>query len=473
MRRGLPLAAGGLIATASSAAVITTASANWRPNLTLLAAFLVVGSATWLAVRRPAGPRVVLGVVAFAALCQVPGLLQAPITSTDAYRYVWDGRVQLSGSSPYSHVPLDDALARLRDPVLFPGLSPSDRSGVVGPPRVPHDPAAVSVLSADDPRTRINRPRVPTIYPPVAEAYFAVVALVTPWSAGTFGLQAAAAALAVVLTALLAVELRRRGRDPRWAALWGWSPIVALEASSAAHVDVLAAVLIVVAVIVAARRKPVVAGLLLGAAASVKLLPLLLLPAFVSLRRRDPRTPLVAVGAFATTYLPHVLAAGALVLGFLPGYLTQEGFSDGSSRAAILALVLPPEARRLVAGILAVGLALLAIHRHERAPIAVTCCWLYGAALLLTTPTYPWYGLPLIVLAVLAGRFEWLVVPVAAYLAYAASGHDVRQQLVYLAAAVIVTTTITLRYRSTVENRLDATERRYGSITGGSSAANR
>jgi hypothetical protein len=203
-------------------------------------------------------------------------------------------------------------------------------------------------------------------------------------------------------------------RDPRWAALWGWSPIVALEASSAAHVDVLAAVLIVVAVIVAARRKPIVAGLLLGAAASVKLLPLLLLPAFVSLRRRDPRTPLVAV-----------------------------------------------------------GLALLAIHRHERAPIAVTCCWLYGAALLLTTPTYPWYGLPLIVLAVLAGRFEWLVVPVAAYLAYAASGHDVRQQLVYLAAAVIVATTITLRYRSTVENRLDATERRYGSITGGSSAANR
>jgi hypothetical protein len=181
MRRGLPLAAGGLIATGSSAAVITSASANWWPNLTLLAAFLVVGLVAWLMVRRPAGPRVVLGVVAFAALCQVPGLLQAPITSTDAYRYVWDGRVQLSGSSPYSHVPLDDALARLRDPVLFPGLSPSDRSGVVGPPRVPHDPAAVSVLSADDPPTRINRPRVPTIYPPVAEAYFAVVDVVTLW----------------------------------------------------------------------------------------------------------------------------------------------------------------------------------------------------------------------------------------------------------------------------------------------------
>ncbi len=99
------------------------------------------------------------------------------------------------------------------------------------------------------------------------------------------------------------------------------------------------------------------------------------------------------------------------MIGFLPGYLTQEGFSDGSSRSAILALVLPPEARQLAAGVLAVSLALLALHQHGREPIAVTCCWLYGAALLITTPTYPWYGLPLIALAVLAGRLEWLAVP--------------------------------------------------------------
>ncbi len=388
-----------------------------------------------------------LGVVAFAALCQLPGLTSAPITSTDAYRYVWDGRVQLSGSSPYSHVPLDDQLASLRDLLLFPGLSPADRSGVVGPPRVPRDPAAVAALSADDPRTRINRPQVPTIYPPVAQAYFAAIALVTPWSAGTFGLQVAGAVLAVALTALLARELRRTNRDPRWSILWGWSPIVALEAGNAAHVDVLATVLIVASILLAVRRRPIWAGVVLGAAASVKLLPLLLLPAFTALRRKSLRLPLVAGGTFIASYLPHVLAAGTLVIGFLPGYLTQEGFSDGSSRSAILALVLPPEARQLAAGLLAVALALLAIHRHGREPIATTCCWLFGAALLITTPTYPWYGLPLIALAVLAGRFEWLAVPVAAYLAYASFGHDDRQGLIYLAATVIVVIAATVRHR--------------------------
>lgn len=448
-RRGLPVVAGGLICAAASSAVIVAESAGHWPNLTLLAACVVLGVVAWLVLRRPAGPRAVLGVVACAVLCQLPGLATAPLTSTDAYRYVWDGRVQLSGTSPYAHVPLDDSLARLRDPLLFPGLSPDDRSGVVGPPRVPHDPAALAALSADDPRTLINRPNVPTIYPPVAQAYFTVVALFTPWSAGTFGVQLAAAILAVALTAILAAELRRRKKDPRWALLWGWSPIVALEAGSAAHVDVLAALLIVAAVIAAVRRRPVVAGVLLGAGASVKLLPLLLLPAFTAIWQRDLRTPLVAVGTFLASYLPHLIAVGTLVVGFLPGYLTQEGFTDGSSRSAILALVLPTSARQLAAGVLAVGLAVLALHRHGREPIAVTCCWLYGAALLITTPTYPWYGLPLIALAVLAGRFEWLVVPVAAYLAYASFGHEVRQGLIHLLAALVVVGAITARRYST------------------------
>ncbi|TDO48494.1 uncharacterized protein DUF2029 [Kribbella sp. VKM Ac-2527] len=457
----MPLWVGGLIAAGATTVVIASASASWFPNLALLAACLLLVALAWLLTRRPAGPHVVLGIVLFAAVCQLPGLTQPPITSTDAYRYVWDGRVQLSGSSPYSHVPLDDALANLRDPILFPGLSPTDRSGVTGPPRLPHDPAALATLSADDPRTLINRPSVPTIYPPIAQAYFTVVALLTPWSAGTFGLQFAAAALAVALTALLATELRRRNRDPRWAILWGWSPIVALEAGSAAHVDVLATALIVAAVLTAARRKPVLTGLLLGAAGSVKLIPLLLLPAFTSLRRQRT-TPSVALGTFAASYLLHLLAAGTLVIGFLPGYLTQEGFSDGSSRSAILALLLPPETRQLTAAILAVALALLAIHRHGREPIAVTCCWLYGAALLVTTPTYPWYGLPLIALAVLAGRFEWLAVPVAAYLAYASFGHDVRQGLIHLTAALIVGIAITVRHRSPAEKQFDARVRALG-----------
>ena len=423
--------AGG--AAVGAAGVVAAAEQQWWPNVVLAVGTVAVGVLVW----RFGRGLTVGAVVVVAGLCQVPGVLHAPITSTDAYRYVWDGRVQLSGHSPYGHVPLDDRLAHLRDPVLFPGLSPDQRSGVTS---IPKDPASLPV---DDARTRINRPGVPTIYPPVAEAYFTVVALVTPWSVGTLGLQLAAALLAIALTWLLAVQ------NPRWAALWGWSPIVALEASNAAHVDVLAALLVTAAVVTAARR-PRLAAILLGAAGSVKLLPLLLLPAF---RRRKPH---VALGTFVASYVPHVLAVGILVLGFLPGYLNQEGFEDGSSRSAILALLLPPEARQVVAAALALGLAALAFHRARRDPIALTCCWLYGAALLVATPTYPWYGLPLIALAALAGRPEWIAVPVASYLAYGSFGHDTRQGLIYLAAGVIVVSAITIRRRFVAESGLTA-----------------
>ncbi|HEY4568679.1 MAG TPA: hypothetical protein VIH10_04415, partial [Kribbella sp.] len=201
------------------------------------------------------------------------------------------------------------------------------------------------------------------------------------------------------------------------------------------------------AVITTARR-PKLAAVLLGAAASVKLLPLLLLPAFRG------RRPVVALGSFLASYVPHLLAVGTLVLGFLPGYLSQEGFDDGSSRSAILALLLPPEARQAVAAILAATLAVLAFQRTKREPIAVTCCWLYGAALLIATPTYPWYGIPLIALAALAHRPEWIAVPLASYLAYASFGHDIRQGLIHLAAAGIVATAVTIRHRIAAQSCL-------------------
>ena len=60
--------------------------------------------------------------------------------------------MQLAGIDPYRYVPLDPALDRLRDVFLFP---PGER-------------------------TMINRPTVPTIYPPGAQLWFTIVGLLTP-----------------------------------------------------------------------------------------------------------------------------------------------------------------------------------------------------------------------------------------------------------------------------------------------------
>jgi hypothetical protein len=411
---------------------------RFRLGVVSVCAWAVFAVAALVALRgRTVGPgrdrRRLILVVLIAAGCQLPGVLVAPQSSSDAYRYVWDGRVQISGTSPYRYVPLDDRLRELRDPLLFPGLRPSEPSGVRTLDRLPTEAAAVHALAHNDPRTRINRPRVPTIYPPFAQAWFAAVAVLTPRSWGTHGLQAASALLALGLTLGLGLLLGRRGRDPAQALWWGWCPLVVLEAGNGAHVDVLAAALIIASLAVLGARRTVqpewfssaLGGLLLGLAAATKIIPLLLLPALTVLRRRNgggPRqlvVPLAALGTFALTYLPHVIAVGALVLGYLPGYLSEEGFDGGGDRYGILGLVFPVPARQPMALLLAAALALIALWRADLQRPERTAVWLFGSAILITTPAYAWYCLPLVALAALSARPEWLAVAVAGYLAYA------------------------------------------------------
>ena len=377
---------------------------------------------TWWVTRRGLGwRRPVLAVVVAAALVQVPGLTRPPWSSSDAYRYVWDGRVQLAGTSPYRYVPLDDRLAGLRDPILFPGLTADERSGVVTQP-LPTDHDALLARAGDDPRTRINRPQVPTIYPPVAQAWFAVVAAATPWSWGTLGLQLGCALVALGVAGFLAAWLRRRGGQPAGALWWAWCPTVLLEAGNGAHVDIVATGLLLDAVAVVSsqpgrRWARAAAGVLLGLAASVKLTPLVALPALASWRdgwRSALPAPVAALVTLALTYLPHVLVVGTLVLGFLPGYLVEEG---GGNQAGVLAFVLPQPWRLAGVVVVMAGAVLWALFRATQGP-AVVALTLVGVLVLAATPTYPWYTLPLVGLAVLAGRLEWLGVAVAGHLAY-------------------------------------------------------
>lgn len=405
--------------------------------------------------------RPVLAVMVVAALAQLPGLAIDSRASSDAYRYVWDGRVQLSGTSPYRYAPLDDRLARLRDPVLFPGLGPDDRSGFTSGP-LPSDRAALLALARDDPRTMINRPKVPTIYPPVAQAWFTAVAAVTPWSLGTRGLQVGSAAIAVLLAGALALWRRRRGEDPLFALWWAWCPTVLIEAGNGAHVDIVAAALVMAGLWVfttasGRRAAAVLGGLLLGLAASVKLTPLVMLPALTPLSGATVRerlrcaapAPVVAVLTLALSYVPHVVVAGSLVVGYLPGYLAEEG---NAGRSAVLGLLLPDAWKTPAVVVVMAVTAVVVLVRRARATnppsdAVVSALVLFGVLLVATTPNYPWYALPLVALAVQAGRLEWLSVAVAVYVAYGATTSPPVAGICYGLAALVVVVVAVARAR--------------------------
>ncbi|MER5813289.1 glycosyltransferase family 87 protein [Streptomyces sp. NPDC002033] len=382
-----------------------------QPGLLLrYAAAWALFAAAVRSLRRVPARAVVPLVLAGALAVAGAGLAGPPLTSTDSFRYAWDGRVQAAGISPYDHAPADPALGRLRDDWLFP----HDRGDCARPDRAPVGPGVC---------TRINRPGVHTIYPPVAEGYFALVHFLSPSGVRHKALQAGGALSALGVTGALLLVLRRQRADPRTAALWAWCPAVAVEAVNNAHVDGLAVLLSVAALGVVVRRRAA-GGALFGLAVAAKLLPAVLLPgALAGVRRwRDAAALLLpAAAVVGLSYLPYVLASRSSVFGYLGGYAEEEGYGDpgAGGRYALLRLVLPDSwsVPAVVLGTLAVVAYVWRRGDPERpwsGALLVT-----GTAFLLMTPGYSWYALLLVALVALDGRAEWLTVAVAGAVVYA------------------------------------------------------
>jgi hypothetical protein len=88
--------------------------------------------------------------------------------------------------------------------------------------------------------------------------------------------------------------------------------------------------------------------------------------------------------------------------------------------------------------------AVVAVVRSSREPVLVTCCWLYGCTFLIATPIYPWYALPFVVLVIMAGRWEWLAVWPALYVAFVFD-HEILIQALAFGTALGVVVSVGLR----------------------------
>ncbi len=376
--------------------------ARIRPLPLVIVAWLAFVSAAWLLRKVPLRLSVVLILLGGVAI-QVAAVSAPPQNSNDLYRYIWDGKVQAAGIDPYAYSPASRHLHGVRNDFLwYPGAE-----YCVQP----------SYYFAGG-CTRINRPMVHTIYPPVAEAYFLGVHYLPDATGSTTPIQSTTAGFAVLTTAALLSGLRRLRRDVRMAALWSWCPTVALEAGNSAHVDVVAVGITVAALLLLATarttRRTVIGGVLLGLAIATKMTPALTVPAV--LRRRWMLVTASACSAVTIVYAPHVFAVGGKVIGFLPGYLQQEGYEDGT-RFGIIDLVVGGKAAIVVAVLVLAAVALAVLRFTDpdqpwRGAVVMT-----AAALAVATPHYQWYALLLVMLVALDGRPEWLAFAAGGYYA--------------------------------------------------------
>ena len=315
-------------------------------------------------------------------------LLFDPLLSTDIYRYIWDGKVQAAGISPYRYFPAHDALAYLRDAMIFPRINRADYAV--------------------------------TIYPPVAEFFFLLVTRigesVTVMRLALLGCEAASVSLIVLF-------LRRMQKPVTRVVAYFWHPLPLWEIANNGHVDALAVALMLLGLWLA------LTGHAMRGAVSIALAGLVkpyVAPALASIWRPwDWKMPAIVTVVIALCYLPY-LSVGWEVFGFLTkGYLTEEGIFSGNDLwlLSVWRLIFGTQrgdvaAYAVVAASIVLFMMLSTARRSDRtmASSLADTNMLLLVVLLLLSPNRPWYFLPIVPFVALCGNAPTWAVSIGALL---------------------------------------------------------
>lgn len=357
-------------------------------------ASLFYGAAVVIVLRARLPRGSVFGILAVALAMRGLALASPPFLSTDLHRYVWDGMVQEAGINPYRYRPAAPQLAFLRNRTIYPAIN--------------------------------RKTTARTIYPPFAEAVFALVACASPTLTA---MKAAMTGFDLIAIAALLALLRRAGSGYERVLIYAWNPLPVIEFAGNGHVDAILAACVALALLASVAGRQGWSAAAFTCAVLAKFLPALLLPALW----RPPRMRfiIVAIALMAGFYAAYA-GVGWHELGFLPGYVRAEGIASGRGILWLQALGhvmrLPPVAGPLylaAASLSLCGLG-LAVWRHplpadeaERTLAVAADAGLLATALMLAiTPHYPWYLTWLLVPLAIAPSAPGLYMTAAAFLIY-------------------------------------------------------
>ena len=384
-----------LAAIAAALAALTAAGPTLHHTLgepALLLIFAAGGAGIWAALRMADGadPREALIVILVGALLMRLGLLFVePYLSTDIYRYVWDGRVQASGINPYRYVPSAAEVSHLRDAAIFPNINRADYAV--------------------------------TIYPPAAQAIFLAM---TRLGESVLVMKAGLLAFEAATIALLLALLARLDMTPTRIVAYAWHPLPIWEIAGNGHLDIAMCPLLMAGLLLFLHGRTLLAGVAVTLGALVKPTALLALP--VLWRPWSWRLPFVVMLTAILAYLPY-LSVGTGVLGYLWGYIDEEGLASGRGFSALWLMErftgpVPGAARAYVAiaALVIVCLSIAVAFRKDRSPqtSVASLSWLLVIFLVVVSPHYPWYFLVLAALLVIRPSATAWVLTLASPLLY-------------------------------------------------------
>lgn len=393
-------------------------SGDLRDRLPLLfgAYPLLIGlmAAGWYRVRQNSArlPTMLAAALAF----RLVAAIGEPALSDDLYRYLWDGNVQRHGLHPYAYAPDDPKLTELRD----------------------------------ENWSRINHPELRTIYPPLSQALFLLLAAL---GAGPGGVKLLLGLADFGVVLILGLLLRRLELPLHRLALYAWNPLAVLETAGSGHVEPVGAMLVLLAAAWIIGRRAALSTLALGCAVHVKLLPALLVPGY--LRRLRWREIALLVAVLIGLALPYALTGPAIGAGlfdyaerweynaFLYAGVQQllEWLDTGNALKPTIASLQrwfgetaidwgwvyrqawPRELARAL--VLLATLAWIVVVARRGFDAARESFLVLGFVVLVSPTVHPWYVLWVLPFAVAYLSWGWLVLAALIPLAYTSGDADV------------------------------------------------
>lgn len=341
-----------------------------------------------------------------AVVFRMIGMTTLPTLSDDVYRFIWDGRLLAHGFNPFLYLPTE-----------IIGSEIATRSGLT-----------------DALLQKLNSPDYYTVYPPILQGWFWVVAMLTSSETGAvFGLRlpiflgeiASLWLLYQLLKGYKGVEVARKGT-----LLYALNPLIIIELTANIHYEGLTICFLLAGLYYYQKCKPNVSAVLLGLAAGVKLLPLIFLPALLDRSQllKSLRYYLI-VGVILL--VPFAFFFDSVVIErfstSLDLYFRRFEFNAGIyyGLREIGAYILGYNPIATVGPFLALTSLSLILFFSWTNRLTLTLperwLWVLTTYLLCATTVHPWYVIPLVALSVLT-RFRfpllWSALLILTYTAY-------------------------------------------------------
>jgi len=337
--------------------------------------------AVWMTARVQDAGKSMTPILVFALLFRLPLISLEPNLSSDVYRYLWEGKVQVvAGISPYVVPPADERLVSFRDKAIY---------------------------------SHINRKLAPTIYPAGAQLLFALLYKVGVESPQAFkAISLAADSLTLVLLILI---LKQLDLPFVRVIIYAWNPLLIYEFFWSGHLESLLLPFLLGFLYLFLRGRVLAAGAALGLATAIKLIPIFLLATVPQGKRFKTFLACFFVVGFA--YLFYV-EAGTRILGFLPTYFYDpyEIFNPGILQLALLRVAqlfsFPVSWVRLILFAFLIGILIMISRRPVRSPadIIANSYAAFTTYFLFIYPAFhPWYLCMLIPLLCFVPSRAWIL----------------------------------------------------------------